>query len=202
MAKLEHWELNKYWQVHAILTVNDNLLLFGSRIVVPAAIRTEMLRKIHHRHQGFQRYRSRVTAAVWQPGITKAFETFIKACPECQQTIPSQREPLLSTPLPNHPWEKLLCDLRKICILLVDYYSPFIEVQQLQSTKTSSVISFLKPIFARYGIQSTLISDNGPQFTSVEMKQFAETYGFDHAHYHKPILPISQWSSRVYSSYY
>ena len=60
---------------------------------------------------------------------------------------------------------------------LVDYYSQFVKVQQLQSTTTFSVI-FLKPIFARYGIPVTLISDNGPQFTSVEMKQFAEIYGF------------------------
>ena len=74
-----------------------------------------------------------------------------------------------------------LFDLRgKTYILLVDYYSQFVEVQQLQSMTTSSVISFLKPIFARYGIPATLISDNGPQFASVEMKQFAETYGFSH----------------------
>jgi len=64
--------------------------------------------------------------------------------------------------------------------LLLNYYSRFIEVQQLQSMTTSSVISFLKPIFARYGIPCTLISDNGPQFASVEMKQFVKTYGFDH----------------------
>ena len=67
----------------------------------------------------------------------------------------------------------------KSCILLVDYYSRFV-VQQLQATTTSSVISFLKPIFARYGIPTTLISDNEPQFTSAEMRQFAETYGFCH----------------------
>ena len=90
-------ELNKYWQVHANLTVNENLLLFGSRIV-PAAMRTETLRKIHCGHQGFQRCRSRATTTVWWPGITKTLENFIKACPECQQTILSQREPLLSTP--------------------------------------------------------------------------------------------------------
>jgi len=68
------------------------------------AMRNETLRKIHHGHQGFQKCRSRVTTAVWWPEITKAL---VKACPECQQTIPSQREPLLSTPLPSHPWGKV-----------------------------------------------------------------------------------------------
>ena len=38
-------------------------------------------------------------------------EKFIKECPTCQQTIPPQREPLLPTPLPDYPWEKLATDL-------------------------------------------------------------------------------------------
>ena len=71
-----------------------------------------------------------------------------------------------------------LFDLKgKTYIVLVDYCSRFVEVQQLT---TSSVISFLKPIFSRYGIPEILVSDNGPQFTSAEMNQFAETYGFRH----------------------
>ena len=177
-------DLNKYWQVRASLLVNDNLLLYGSRIVVPSAMRAETLRKIHRGHQGFQKCRSRVSTVVWWPGITRALEGFLKACPEYQQTMPAQKEPLLSTSLPSHPWEKLATDLfdlkGKSYILLVDYYSRFVEVQELKSTTTSSVISFLKPIFARYGIPVTLVSDNGPQFTCTEMRQFAETYGFHH----------------------
>jgi len=72
-------DLNKYWQVHASLSVNDNLLLYGSRIVVPNAMRAETLQKIQQGHQGFQKYRSRVSTAVWWPGITRALEGFFKA---------------------------------------------------------------------------------------------------------------------------
>ena len=35
-------------------------------------------------------------------------------------------------------------------------------------------------MFAHYGIPNTLISDNGPQFSSAEMKEFSEVYGFNH----------------------
>ena len=83
----------------------------------------------------------------------------------------------MTTQLPNHPWEKLATDLFELkgstYILLVDYYSRFVEVQKLNSTTTASVIAFLKPTFARYGIPATLISDNGPQFSSAEIKEFA-----------------------------
>ena len=65
-------------------------------------------------------------------------------------------------------------------ILLVDYYSRFEEVQKLTLTTTASVIAFLKPMFARYGIPNTLVSDNGPQFSSAEMNEFSEAYRFHH----------------------
>lgn len=176
--------LRKYWQIRANLTVNDNLFLFGSRIVVPEAKQMETLEKTHQGHQGFQKCRARIAAAVWWPGVTKALEAFIKTCTICQQTVPPKREPLISTPLPSHPWEKLATDLFQLkgsmYIILIDYYSHFVEVQKLTSTTTASVIAFLKPMFARYGIPSTLISDNGPQFSSAEMKEFAEAYGFRH----------------------
>jgi len=54
------------------------------------------------------------------------------------------------------------------------------EVQKLHSTTTSSIIASLKPMFAQHGIPATLISDNGPQFSLVEMKEFAEAYRFHH----------------------
>ena len=65
-------------------------------------------------------------------------------------------------------------------LLTVDYYSRFVEVQKLNSTTSSSVITHLKSIFARFGIPAEMVSDNGPQFSSQEMKEFSETYGFRH----------------------
>ena len=38
----------------------------------------------------------------------------------------------------------------------------------------------LKTVFARFGIPYTLVTDNGPQFISQEMKEFASSYDFQH----------------------
>ena len=35
-------------------------------------------------------------------------------------------------------------------------------------------------MFSHYEIPPTLISDNGPQFSSAQIKEFAEAYGFHH----------------------
>ena len=134
-------DLKKYWQFHSNFSVCNDLLLFGSRIVVPTSKQTETLRKIHQGHQGFQKCRLRVTRSVWWLGITQALENFIKDCPTCQQTVPPQRQPLMSTPLPDHPWEKLATDLFHLngsnYILLVDYYSRYVEVQKLTNQSSN-----------------------------------------------------------------
>ena len=116
------------------------------------------------------------------PGISD-LETYIKRCPECVKTISVPTKPLLQSPLPKHPWEKVVSDLFEFkgtsYLLVVDYFSRFIEVQNLPQLRTSSaVITALKAIFSHHGVPSVVVSDNGSQYTSEEMKNFATTYGF------------------------
>ena len=83
----------------------------------------------------------------------------------------------MSTQLPDYPWQKAGTDLFVLkgatYLLVVDYYSRFPEVIQLKSTTSQSVIDALKAVFARYGIPETLVSDNGPQYSSTEFAEFA-----------------------------
>ena len=65
-------------------------------------------------------------------------------------------------------------------LLVVDYYSRYIEVAKLTSTSANSVITHLKSIFSRHGIPETVISDNGPQYSAGVFEEFAKEYGFDH----------------------
>ena len=62
----------------------------------------------------------------------------------------------------------------------MDYFTRFPEVIKLTSTTSKSIITALKSIFSRYGVPATLLSDNGPQFSSAEMKEFCKLYYFDH----------------------
>ena len=44
--------LCKYWQFQGQISINDHLILYGSRIVVYDTMRTKTLEKIHRGHQG------------------------------------------------------------------------------------------------------------------------------------------------------
>ena len=73
--------------------------------------------------------------------------------------------------------------------MLVDFYSDFTEVKKLEENTSSSVVEFLKEQFSRYGIPDSLATDNGPQFSSQEFRQFALDWEFVHVtsspHHHK-----------------
>ena len=177
-------ELKEYWRYRGCLTLSNNLLLYQTRIVVPPEMRQEILIKIHHGHQGIQRCKSRVVSSVWWPGVSSAMEQFIQSCPICQKLTTPPKEPLISTTLPNYPWEHVAADLFELrganYLLVADYYSRFVEVQKLTTTTSSNIITQLKAIFARFGIPDIMVTDNGPQFDSHEMKEFAQSYEFQH----------------------
>ena len=54
------------------------------------------------------------------------------------------------------------------------------EVHKLRSTMSVSVIEMLKFAFACHGVPAIVVSDNGPQYASKEMREFAESYGLSH----------------------
>ena len=43
-------DLSKYWRARGELTVNDDLLLYGTRIVVSESLREQTLTKLHQGH--------------------------------------------------------------------------------------------------------------------------------------------------------
>ena len=177
-------DMHPYWEARSRLTLHGNLLLYGSRIVVPKALRAETLQKLHMGHQGVQRCRSRANDSVWWPGLASQILETVQACRVCAEHSTPHHEPMIASRLPDYPWQKVGSDLFQLrgdhYLLVVDYFSRFPEVVKLPSTTASGVVAALKAIFARHGIPETVFSDNGPQYDSHEMDTFAFSYGFHH----------------------
>ena len=76
-------------------------------------------------------------------GVINAIEQFVQPCPTCQRVSVPHREPLLTTPLQSYPWEHVTADLFELkgstYLLVVDYYSRFVEVQKLTTSTSSSI---------------------------------------------------------------
>ncbi|XP_046341780.1 uncharacterized protein K02A2.6-like [Haliotis rufescens] len=93
-----------------------------------------------------------------------------------------QKETLVSHEVPERPWSKIGMDLFTLhneeYLVQVDYHSDYWEVDKLTDTTSTSIVECMK--FSRHGIPDTVVSDNGPQFTSREFAQFAKDWEFSH----------------------
>ena len=129
--------------------------------------------------------KQRARDVMFWPCMNKDIETCINNCNLCATYQKQQEaEPLRTIPTPDLPYAFFGCDLfdyeSKKYILLVDYYSKFINVVQLESTVTSHVVIAMKYVFSIHGIPTRLMSNNGPQFSSSEFKTFCEELGITH----------------------
>jgi len=174
----------RYYPVASELSVEDGLLLRGSRIVIPTALRLEMLDKLHSGHQGITKCRQRARQSIWWPGLSKQLEELVKGCSQCCKSQNQRAEPLMPSALPDLPWQRVATDLfewrKDTYLLIVDSYSRFIEVAKLNRTTAEDVVLHTKSIFARHGIPEVVNSDNGPQYSSGVYATFAREYQFEH----------------------
>uniref|UniRef100_A0A3B1IFN4 Gypsy retrotransposon integrase-like protein 1 n=1 Tax=Astyanax mexicanus TaxID=7994 RepID=A0A3B1IFN4_ASTMX len=172
------------WAERAVLSTHNGLLLRGTRLVIPSVMRNSVQEKIHEGHQGIVKCRERAKQSVWWPGLSSQIEELVLNCTACVKERNNTAEPLMPTKLPDRPWQKLGADLFTLknanYLLVVDYFSRYIEIAQLSPTRCADVIVHLKSVFARHGIPETLITDNGPQFSGAQMSAFAAEYEFVH----------------------
>ena len=61
-------------------------------------------------------------------------------------------------------------------MLIVDYYSKYIEICLLPDTSSPTIIKYMMSIFARHGIPKTVVSDN--PFDTAEFKKFQREWDF------------------------
>ncbi|UYV65997.1 K02A2.6-like [Cordylochernes scorpioides] len=177
--------LLSYWHVKDELGVQNGLLMRGCRLVIPASMKLEILDKLHAGHFGITKTRLRARETIWWPGISEEIAETVRKCSVCIQEAVSKHEPLIPTNFPTRPWQKIGMDLFKFenkwYLVVIDYYSRFPEVVQLDRLTANVVVRSCKSIFARHGIPETVVSDNGTQFGAArEFANFARQYGFTH----------------------
>ena len=168
----DHWpdsakrDLRRFYVERHSLTVVQDTLLHGNRLVIPQTMRSEMLGRIHQGHQGIVKCRALARSCIWWPGMSKDIGLLVEGCSfEKIRQVPPQ--PLIPTPTPDYAWQQVASDLFEYLgehyLLVVDYYSRRIEISHLKSLTSSSVINSFKAIFARMGIPERVITDNGTQ---------------------------------------
>lgn len=169
------------------LTSCDGILLRGDRIVPPLSLRHAILQQAHEGHPGAEIMKRRLRTKVWWPRMDQETDAFVKKCLSCVLVSrPDPPPPLHRTSLPAQAWEYLALDHLgplpngDFILVVVDYFSRFVEVAFTRSTSAAETIRLLWHIFARHGFPARLKTDNAQAFRSQDFEAFLVEYGVSH----------------------
>lgn len=186
-------EVKPYHEVKEELSVIDNIVFRGDRIVVPETLTSELVVFAHDTHPGITRTKQRLRGKFWWPRMDTEVEHAVRSCHTCQAADKSAKPtnaPLQPVAFPELPWQKLAIDIvgplnlqqasPRFVITLIDYHSKWPEVYFANTVTSEVVIDFLTNVFSREGYPEEIISDNGPQFKSQVFENFLKERGIKH----------------------
>ena len=177
--------IRSYWPYRDELSVNDGILMKGSRIIIPETQEKIILDQLHYSHQSVEKTRLQARDAVYWERINEDIENMIENCSICQENLPAQpKETLQPHDTPKRAWEVVGADLFNCnnheYLIIADYYSKFPIIRKMNGLTTNNmVISTMKQVFSEYGIPNRVVCDNRPQYSSEAFKEFAQQWQFD-----------------------
>ena len=185
-----------YWNIHSHFALDDGLIVYGCRLVVPTAIHRQILQELHASHQGTLRTKMRAKLIVFWPGINNDIDNVVLSCKQCQDNLPSHpKEPLITKQRPPRLFQEIAVDFCSYAghdfLIVVDCHTDWPDIIHMGHDTTATKLNqTLLGVFCRTGVPDAMWSDEGPQFTSKSFKGFSTEWGFHH-HTSSPRYPQS-----------
>ena len=176
----------RYWNIHQQLTLDDDLIVYGCRLLIPSKMHHQVLSNLHEAHQGALQTKQHARLTIYWPGLDNDIDNIILNCRQCQDHLPSNnKEPIIQKPQPSRPFQEVAVDLCSYAgqdyLIMVDCHTDWPDIIPMtHNTTTSQITTALRQAFCRTAIPDVLWSDGGPQFTSHHFRQFALQWGFIH----------------------
>ncbi|XP_038121457.1 uncharacterized protein K02A2.6-like [Culex quinquefasciatus] len=140
-----------------------DLVVRGSRLVVPRSLRQRMLQLGHEGHPDQTKMQQRLRNNCWWPGMDQDVVRFVDRCEGCRLELGID----FLGPLPSGDY----------LLVVVDYFSRYKEVEILRKITAAETVNKLEGIFVRLGYPNSITLDNGRQFVSSEFDNYCKQRG-------------------------
>lgn len=174
-------DLKEYSRFRLELSYINNLVMRGTKLVIPKALRSRMCQLAHEGHPGQSMMKRRLRERCWWPGIDKDSVKTCETCEGCQLVqISNPPEPMTRRILPEKPWVDVAIDFlgpmpsSEYLLVIIDYYSRYMEIEVMQRITAPETVKRLKRIFRTWGPPRTITLDNAKQFVSTEFGDYEE----------------------------
>lgn len=162
------------------LSIDNNLLMWGYRLLIPFKLRVQLLEEIHGSHNGMSKMKALARQYFWWPNLDSDIEKYVKSCDACMiNSKTPNKSTLLKFNEGKHVFDRIHIDFLgpfrgKTFLIIIDSYSKWPEVYEMQKLDSAATIEKLRDCFARFGLPNTIVSDNGRQFVSFEFENFCK----------------------------
>ena len=172
--------------------VDNGLLLFNNRLIVPESMTWWVLKRLHMQHLGVARTTKLTQQLFYFQKISQLVKDTVMNCPMCERykAFP-QKEPIIQE-YALRPMQIVTCDifdcLGKKFMVMSDKYSNFPWVAVIKSASTAQVIQNFAKWFELFGYPDKLRTDGATCFTSEDFSTYCQERGISHrmssAHFH------------------
>ena len=126
-------------------------------MLVPVAIKWQVLDILHKAHQGVVRMKAAARLRFWRQGMDAAVEQRRDQCHHCNEMAPSNhREPLGPSPEQEYPLQMAAADYFSMAghtyLAVADRFTGSIEVYKMDG-KAMTLMKTLRNLFAQMGVQ-------------------------------------------------
>ena len=166
----------------------------NERIIVPTTLRAKIKSLTHQEHLGIENCKKRARQSLFWPIMNMKIGDMIKKCPTCLTfRNPQPSQPVIDHPVPNQAWRKIAADSFRLYghyyLPIIDYHSKFIVIEILNNLQSSTVTNKCKKLFSQFWTPNKLVTNNGPEFSSLYFKLFLRSSDFEHRtnspHFHQ-----------------
>ena len=85
-------EIRNYFHFREELTIQDGILFKGNRVIVPGALRSHMVKKVHSSHIGIEGCLKKARDVLFWPGMTSEIKDCVAKCGTCNTYQANQQK--------------------------------------------------------------------------------------------------------------
>ena len=194
-----------YWDFRDELSIEDDLLMKGERVIIPPSCRDAIMDDLHKSHTGINKALALARTCVYWPGMEADETAYIKRCLMCIESSNPPIETFHSHEVPPRALDFFQDHHGKKYLIITDYFSKFPYIFPVASAHHFKTINHLRELFTAEGVPAIVMSNNGPPFNGDEFKRFAWEFDFVHTtsspHFHQSNGFIKAMVKKVKNAY-